>query len=36
MNISGYHADNITPPIMGGFVLIGSYDPLELIQINIF
>ena len=30
---SGYHADNVAPAIMGGFVLI-SYDPLELIQLK--
>ncbi|KAA3482580.1 homoserine kinase-like [Gossypium australe] len=28
--VSGYHADNIAPAVMGGFVLIKSYDPLEL------
>lgn len=28
--VSGYHADNIAPAIMGGFVLIKSYEPLEL------
>ncbi|GAV61171.1 GHMP_kinases_N domain-containing protein/GHMP_kinases_C domain-containing protein [Cephalotus follicularis] len=28
--VSGYHADNIAPAIMGGFVLIRSYDPLSL------
>ncbi|GLU09279.1 hypothetical protein SLE2022_261480 [Rubroshorea leprosula] len=28
--VSGYHADNIAPAIMGGFVLIKSYQPLEL------
>ncbi|XP_010530968.1 PREDICTED: homoserine kinase [Tarenaya hassleriana] len=28
--VSGYHADNIAPAIMGGFVLIRSYDPLDL------
>jgi homoserine kinase len=32
--VSGYHADNIAPSIMGGFVLIGSYDPLNLIRLN--
>lgn len=32
--VSGYHADNIAPAIMGGFVLIRSYDPLELIQLK--
>ncbi|XVF67127.1 hypothetical protein PTKIN_Ptkin10aG0096000 [Pterospermum kingtungense] len=28
--VSGYHADNIAPAVMGGFVLIRSYEPLEL------
>ncbi|KAK9097982.1 hypothetical protein Syun_025027 [Stephania yunnanensis] len=28
--VSGYHADNIVPAIMGGFVLIRSYDPRPL------
>lgn len=32
--VSGYHADNIAPAIMGGFVLIRSYDPLELIELK--
>ncbi|CDP16876.1 unnamed protein product [Coffea canephora] len=32
--VSGYHADNVAPAIMGGFVLIRSYDPLELIQLK--
>ncbi|KAL8267962.1 hypothetical protein R6Q59_001760 [Mikania micrantha] len=32
--VSGYHADNIAPAIMGGFVLVRSYDPLELIQLK--
>ncbi|XP_019191936.1 PREDICTED: homoserine kinase-like [Ipomoea nil] len=32
--VSGYHADNVAPSIMGGFVLIRSYDPLELIQLK--
>ncbi|KAK9286591.1 hypothetical protein L1049_014991 [Liquidambar formosana] len=32
--VSGYHADNIAPAIMGGFVLIRSYDPLEFIQLK--
>ncbi|KAA5549075.1 homoserine kinase [Adhaeribacter rhizoryzae] len=27
------HADNVAPAIMGGFVLVRSYDPLDLIQI---
>ncbi|XP_076921893.1 homoserine kinase-like [Bidens hawaiensis] len=32
--VSGYHADNIAPSIMGGFVLVRSYDPLELIKLT--
>ncbi|XP_008812621.1 homoserine kinase [Phoenix dactylifera] len=32
--VSGYHADNIAPSIMGGFVLIRSYDPLELLRLE--
>ncbi|KAG2266639.1 hypothetical protein Bca52824_073718 [Brassica carinata] len=28
--VSGYHADNIAPAIMGGFVLIRNYEPLDL------
>ncbi|XP_031107574.1 homoserine kinase-like [Ipomoea triloba] len=32
--VSGYHADNVAPCIMGGFVLIRSYNPLELIQLK--
>eukprot|EP00898_Chlorokybus_atmophyticus_P000271 jgi/Chlat1/1244/Chrsp115S00756 len=31
--VSGYHADNVGPAIMGGFLLIRSYDPLELIRL---
>ncbi|KAF5727106.1 homoserine kinase-like [Tripterygium wilfordii] len=33
--VSGYHADNIAPAIMGGFVLIRSYDPLELMRLRL-
>ncbi|CAI9109723.1 OLC1v1009597C1 [Oldenlandia corymbosa var. corymbosa] len=33
--VSGYHADNIAPAIMGGFVLIRSYDPLDLIPLKL-
>jgi homoserine kinase len=30
----GYgHADNVAPALMGGFVLVRSYDPLELISL---
>ncbi|PIM97003.1 Homoserine kinase [Handroanthus impetiginosus] len=32
--VSGYHADNIAPSILGGFVLIRSYEPLELMQLQ--
>ncbi|KAL5974442.1 hypothetical protein ACLOJK_031107 [Asimina triloba] len=32
--VSGYHADNIAPAIMGGFVLIRSYEPLDLMQLR--
>ncbi|XP_078161936.1 homoserine kinase isoform X1 [Carex rostrata] len=32
--VSGYHADNVGPAIMGGFVLIRSYEPLELLRLN--
>lgn len=32
--VSGYHADNVAPAIMGGFVLIRSYEPLDLIQLK--
>ena len=28
--VSGYHADNIAPALLGGFVLIRSCDPLDL------
>jgi len=32
--VSGYHADNVAPSIMGGFVLIQSYEPLRLIELK--
>lgn len=32
--VSGYHADNVAPSIMGGFVLIRSYNPLDLIRLK--
>lgn len=32
--VSGYHADNIAPAIMGGFVLIRNYEPLELMRLT--
>ncbi|KAH7518242.1 homoserine kinase [Ziziphus jujuba] len=32
--VSGYHADNVAPAIMGGFVLIQNYEPVELIPLR--
>ncbi|XP_057525854.1 homoserine kinase [Amaranthus tricolor] len=32
--VSGYHADNIAPSIMGGFVLIKNYEPLDLMKLE--
>ncbi|KAK4747713.1 hypothetical protein SAY87_014299 [Trapa incisa] len=32
--VSGYHADNVAPAIMGGFILIRSYEPLELLRLR--
>ncbi|KAJ4964154.1 hypothetical protein NE237_024093 [Protea cynaroides] len=32
--VSGYHADNIAPAIMGGFVLIRSYQPLHIMPLK--
>ncbi|XP_045827504.1 homoserine kinase-like [Trifolium pratense] len=32
--VSGYHADNVAPSIMGGFVLIRNYEPLELVRLK--
>ncbi|KAJ4970991.1 hypothetical protein NE237_004090 [Protea cynaroides] len=32
--VSGYHADNIAPAIMGGFVLIRCYEPMDLIRLS--
>ncbi|MBN1300319.1 MAG: homoserine kinase [Melioribacteraceae bacterium] len=29
-----YHADNVAPALYGGFVLIRSYDPLDIIKIK--
>ena len=28
------HADNIAPAVLGGFVLIRSYDPIDIVRIN--
>lgn len=32
--VSGYHADNIAPAILGGFVMVKSMEPLELISLT--
>jgi len=32
--VSGYHADNIAPAIMGSFVLVSSYEPLTLVPLR--
>lgn len=31
--VSGYHADNVAPSLMGGFILVRSYKPLQLIPL---
>jgi homoserine kinase len=31
---SGFHADNVAPSLLGGFVLIRSYDPFDVIQLD--
>lgn len=33
--VSGYHADNVGPALLGGFVLVRSLDPLELIPLRL-
>jgi homoserine kinase len=33
-SVSGYHADNIAPALMGGFVLVRSYEPLTLLPLR--
>jgi homoserine kinase len=32
--LSGFHADNVAPAMLGGFVLVRSYDPLEIIPLD--
>jgi homoserine kinase len=32
---SGFHADNVAPALLGGFVLIRSYDPLDVIPLRV-
>lgn len=31
---SGFHADNVAPALLGGFVLIRSYTPLEVVSLD--
>lgn len=31
---SGFHADNVAPSLLGGFVLIRSYSPFDVIQLD--
>lgn len=33
--ISGFHADNVAPAMLGGIVLIRHYDPLEVISLQV-
>lgn len=32
-SVSGYHADNVGPALLGGFALIRSYQPLDIIPL---
>ena len=32
--LSGYHADNVAPSLLGGFILISSYDPLTIVKLG--
>lgn len=32
--LSGYHADNVAPSLLGGFVLVSSYRPLRVIKLG--
>jgi homoserine kinase len=33
--VSGYHADNVAPILLGGLVLIRSLDPIDLVQLPV-
>ena len=33
--LSGYHADNVAPSLLGGFVLISSYEPLTVVRLGV-
>ena len=32
--VSGYHADNVAASLLGGFILIKGYDPLEIVALG--
>jgi homoserine kinase len=32
-SVSGWHADNVGPALFGGFILIRSYDPLDVMEL---
>lgn len=32
-SVSGWHADNVGPSLFGGFILIRTYDPLDIIEL---
>lgn len=32
-SVSGWHADNVAPALFGGFILIQSYEPLNIIEL---
>ncbi len=32
--LSGFHADNVAPAMLGGFVLIRSYNPLDIVPLD--
>jgi homoserine kinase len=34
MTSGSFHADNVGPALMGGFTLISSYDPFEILRVN--
>lgn len=31
--VAGYHADNVAPSLMGGFIIVESYDPLNTVRL---
>ncbi|MGD0057116.1 MAG: homoserine kinase [Methanomassiliicoccales archaeon] len=34
MTSGSFHADNVGPALMGGFTMISSYDPFEILRVN--